>query len=144
MTHLPEHTTSGPGWTATNIDALGAGPGMRKVRAELGVTAFGVNALVFAPNTYNRWHWHDTQEELYVVLEGTLTLDVGEESVRIGTGGLARVDAQVHRRLRNTDGEQLVLLALGGNNGYVERDGNMRADEVVAIGAGEPFAFLPE
>lgn len=36
----------GEGYAVGHIDALGAGYGFRKVRRPLGVTAFGVNALV--------------------------------------------------------------------------------------------------
>jgi hypothetical protein len=37
----------------------------RKIRRELGVTAFGVNALVLAPGVVSRPHYHDEQDELY-------------------------------------------------------------------------------
>ena len=35
----------GDGYTVANVDGLGEGPGFRKVRGALGVTAFGVNAI---------------------------------------------------------------------------------------------------
>ena len=34
----------GDGYAVGNVDAMAEGPGFRKVRRELGVTAFGVNA----------------------------------------------------------------------------------------------------
>ncbi len=39
-------TTTGDGWAVGSIDGLGQGPGFRKIRKELGVEAFGVNAVV--------------------------------------------------------------------------------------------------
>jgi hypothetical protein len=32
---------SGDGWAVAHLDGLGAGPGLRKIRCALGVTAFG-------------------------------------------------------------------------------------------------------
>ena len=44
-----------------SLDALGDGYGFRKVRAPLGVTAFGVNGLVFPPGYEGPNHYHDTR-----------------------------------------------------------------------------------
>jgi len=33
----------------SSLDELGEGPGFRKVRAALGVTAFGINGIVLPP-----------------------------------------------------------------------------------------------
>ena len=38
--------TAGEGHAAAHLDDLGEGSGFRKVRAALGVSAFGVNAIV--------------------------------------------------------------------------------------------------
>ena len=46
-----------------SINEMGDGV-FRKVRRELGVTAFGVNALVLAPGVVGRPHYHDEQDEL--------------------------------------------------------------------------------
>src|SRR5438874_2041016 len=56
---------------------------MRKVRAELGVTSFGVQTIDLRPDsTRHPWHQHvdDGQEEMYVALEGSgvLELESGE------------------------------------------------------------------
>ena len=37
-------SASGDGWSVATLDEMGEGPGFRKVRTELGVEAFGVNA----------------------------------------------------------------------------------------------------
>ena len=40
------------------------------------MSAFGLNLLRFQPGQRGRIHRHERQEEVYLVLEGTLTLDV--------------------------------------------------------------------
>ena len=52
-----------------SIDDLGTGV-FRKVRQALGVTAFGVNAMVLPPQTGWFEHFHDEQDELYFVHRG--------------------------------------------------------------------------
>jgi mannose-6-phosphate isomerase-like protein (cupin superfamily) len=117
----------GDGYVVAHLDALGDGPGFRKVRQELGVTAFGVNAVVMPPGTVGRRHYHERQEELYFVHRGTLELEFGDGSRhRLGPGGLARVDAHTVRVQHNpSDSEELVYLCAGGEGGYVGRDGRM-------------------
>jgi hypothetical protein len=51
----------GDGYAAANIDDLGDGPGFRKVRRALGVTAFGINAIVLPPGIETGFHYHDEQ-----------------------------------------------------------------------------------
>ena len=121
-------TTTGDGWAIGSIDGMGEGPGFRKVRRELGVTAFGVNAVVLPPGYAGRTHYHDRQEELYLVHQGTVEFSFGEgddaTSYELGPGGLARVDASTVRCLRNTsESEEAVFLCVGGEGGYVGRDG---------------------
>ena len=43
---MPKEPIKGEGWAVSSIDELGEGPGFRKVRSALGVTEFGVNAIV--------------------------------------------------------------------------------------------------
>ena len=52
-----------------SIDELGTGV-FRKVRQALGVTAFGVNAMVLPAQTGWFEHFHDEQDELYFVHRG--------------------------------------------------------------------------
>ena len=61
------------GYAFSSVEELGEGVGFRKVRAALGVTAFGVNALVFPPGYEVPNHNHDRQDELYFVHRGTAT-----------------------------------------------------------------------
>jgi mannose-6-phosphate isomerase-like protein (cupin superfamily) len=122
---------SGDGYAAASLDDLGQGPGFRKVRAPLGVTAFGVNAIVLPPSYETGSHFHDEQEELYFVHSGEVEFEFGDGStVRLGPGGLARVDAATHRRVRNlSDSEEAVYVVVGGKDGYVGRDGKLAPGE---------------
>jgi uncharacterized cupin superfamily protein len=118
-------TEHGSGWAVGSIDGLGSGPGFRQIRGALGVTAFGVNAVVLPPSHATNPHRHERQEELYIVMAGEVELGFGDGERRVlGPGGLARVDAQTVRSLRNTsaDGEA-VYVCVGGADGYVGRDG---------------------
>jgi mannose-6-phosphate isomerase-like protein (cupin superfamily) len=100
-----------------------AGERFVSLRRELGVSSFGMNQIVLEPRQRGRIHRHGQQEEVYVVLDGTLTLLVeGEEHV-LERGELVRVGPSVRRQLVNRGPERLVLLALGGANEHVGRDG---------------------
>jgi mannose-6-phosphate isomerase-like protein (cupin superfamily) len=114
------------GYTFGSIEELGEGYGFRKVRRALGVTAFGVNAVVYPPGYPGFEHYHDTQDELYFVHAGTARVEIGGEERILGPGGLLHVESTTTRKLSNaSDAEDLVLLVVGGKGGYVERDGHM-------------------
>ncbi len=122
--------TQGDGYAVANLSDLGDGPGFRKVRKGLGVTAFGVNAIVLPPGIDGGAHFHDEQEELYFVHRGALEIEFGDGSVhRLEEGGLARVDAATVRRLRNPGDTDVVYLCAGGKDGYVGRDGRLPEGE---------------
>jgi uncharacterized cupin superfamily protein len=95
----------------------------QRLRAELGVTSFGLNLLRLRPGQQGRIHRHEHQEEVYVVLEGTLTLVIEGEPRELRRGEIARVAPDVRRRLANRHRESVLLLALGGANEHVGRDG---------------------
>jgi len=95
------NVTVGEGYAVGDLDALGSGPGFRKVRKGLGVTAFGVNAIVLPPGIETGFHYHDVQQELYFVHRGEIEMEFGDGSVhRLAAGGLARVDAATVRKIR--------------------------------------------
>jgi mannose-6-phosphate isomerase-like protein (cupin superfamily) len=109
-----------------SIDELGDGYGFRKVRRALGVTAFGVNAIVMPPGYEGFLHYHDTQDELYLVHRGRARVEVGGEVRELGPGGLFHAEATTPRKVSNASGdEDLVLFVVGGKDGYVERDGHL-------------------
>jgi quercetin dioxygenase-like cupin family protein len=114
----------GEGYAVAHLDDLGEGWGFRKVRRELGVTAFGANAVVMPPGYESGRHYHDQQEELYFVHQGSLEIELDGETQELGPGGIAWVDAPVVRRFRNlSDTEDAVYFVVGGKDGYVGRDG---------------------
>jgi mannose-6-phosphate isomerase-like protein (cupin superfamily) len=114
------------GYAFGSIDELGEGYGFRKVRGPLGVTAFGVNAIVFPPGYEGFLHYHDTQDELYFVHRGRAAIELGDETRELGEGGLLHVESTTPRRVSNAcETEDLVLLVVGGKDGYVARDGHL-------------------
>jgi mannose-6-phosphate isomerase-like protein (cupin superfamily) len=121
---------SGDGWAVASLEDLGSGPGFRKVRKGLGVSAFGVNAIVLPPGIETGFHFHDEQEELYFVHRGEIEMEFGDGSVqRLGEGALARVDAPTPRKIRNVGDLDAVYLVSGGKDGYVGRDGRVPEGE---------------
>jgi quercetin dioxygenase-like cupin family protein len=122
--------TVGEGYAVGTLDDLGGGPGFRKVRKGLGVTAFGVNAIVMPAGYESGMHFHDEQEELYFVHRGTMEIEFGDGSVhRLEEGALARVDAATVRKLRNVGEGDAIYLCAGGKDGYVGRDGRLPEGE---------------
>ena len=113
------------GYQVSSLDELGDGYGFRKVRGPLGVTAFGVNALVFPPAYEGPAHYHDRQDELYFVHRGTAVFTIDGEDHEVGEGGLVHVESTTHRRVSNRGDTDLVLFIVGGKDGYVERDGQL-------------------
>jgi uncharacterized cupin superfamily protein len=122
---MPKEPIKGDGWAVASLDQLGVGPGFRKVRAPMGVTAFGVNAVVLPPGYQTGRHVHERQQELYLVLDGEIEFEFGDgETQTLGAGGLARVDPSTPRRLRNTSAAaEAMYFCVGGDGGYVGRDG---------------------
>jgi mannose-6-phosphate isomerase-like protein (cupin superfamily) len=114
----------GEGWSIASLDGLGEGYGFRKIRKEMGVEGFGVNAIVMPAGYDSGFHFHDTQEELYFVVEGEFEITFGDgSSHRLAAGGLARVDAATHRKLQNVGDGDATYICIGAAGGYVGRDG---------------------
>jgi quercetin dioxygenase-like cupin family protein len=122
--------TEGDGYAVGGLDDLGDGPGFRKVRKGLGVTAFGVNAIVLPAGIETGFHFHDTQEELYFVHSGAIEMEFGDGAVhKLGEGSFARVDAATVRKVRNAGDVDAVYLCAGGKDGYIGRDGRVPEGE---------------
>ena len=60
------------------------------LRRALGVSSFGINQIVLRPGQRGRIHVHASQEEVYLVLAGTLTLWIEGAPKELGRGELAR------------------------------------------------------
>src|SRR6476660_2200532 len=113
------------GYSISSLDELGDGYGFRKIRSALGVTAFGANALVMEPGYGGFLHYHDTQDELYFVHQGTAQFEIDGEVLELGPGSLVYVESTTHRKCSNAGDDDLVVLVIGGKDGYVERDGHL-------------------
>jgi mannose-6-phosphate isomerase-like protein (cupin superfamily) len=92
----------------------------RRARAELGVTAWGMQVMTLPPN----WdgypnHNHDAttedagQEEVYIPLEGSAILVADEERFDLRPGVMIRVGADQRRQILPGDAG-VRLIALGG------------------------------
>jgi uncharacterized cupin superfamily protein len=93
------------------------------LRAALGATSLGINLIRLQPGQRGRIHRHERQEEVYVVLQGTLTLMVERESHEVQQGQAARVAPEERRQIVNASSGPLVLLALGAAGDHPGRDG---------------------
>src|SRR3984893_222180 len=92
------------------------GGGMRRARAELGVSSFGMQIEEFPPN-FDQYpehsHSEDGQEEVYVVLRGTAEIEVEGERIPLDPETIVRVGPGMSRRIfSGPQGGR--ILALGG------------------------------
>lgn len=96
-----------------------AGIRFRPARAALGVTAWGMNVLELDAGTDGypeHDHLGDGQEEVYIVLEGSVILRTGADEAVLRTGDMVRVPPEVRRKLVTRD-SSAVILAIGGTPG---------------------------
>jgi mannose-6-phosphate isomerase-like protein (cupin superfamily) len=114
------------------------------LRRALGVTSFGINQLVLEARQRGRIHRHQRQEEVYLVLEGTLTLVVEGDEQTVERGELVRVAPEVRRQLVNRGPERLVMVALGGDGEHTGRDGEAFASWDDEKGAPPQEIALPD
>jgi len=118
---------STPGVSVATLDRSGA-QRFQTLRRELGVSSFGINLIVLAPGERGRIHSHARQEEVYLVLEGELTLFVEREPTVLGPDRAVRVGPGLRRQIANAGREPLVLLALGAAGEHAGRDGAAWSD----------------
>ena len=138
---MSEHVTEGDGYAVGHIDQMGERYGFRKIRGTLGVTAFGVNAIVLPPRYDTGRHFHDEQEELYFCHRGRIEIEFADGTAHpLEPGGGARVDPATVRKVRNASDEDAVYVVVGGKDGYVGRDGRLPEGEERFGGSGPPGA----
>ena len=131
--------------TVKRFDEMDTGLGgvLVRVRAELGVSSFGVQVINLPPGFDQPYAAHahegsdheaanDGQEEVYVPLQGRATLLAGDARWELAPGMAARVGPAELRRIVTGD-EPFQMLALGGIPGraYV-------APPYTEIGAPDP------
>lgn len=127
--------------TFTEIDRAGEDR-FQSLRRELGVDGFGMNVIRLRPRQRGRIHSHTRQEEVYLVLEGELTLVVEGEEHLLRPDHVARVPPGVRRQLVNAGAGRLVLVALGGSGEHAGRDGEAWTDWS-ETGPGKPPQEIP-
>ena len=96
----------------------------------LGTTHLRTNLWRYEPGAKGRRHVHAEQEEMFVVLSGTLTMYLGEpaERVDVRTGGVVRVAPRTQLQTANHGAEDLVVFA----SGYPPDEGATVLDSVIA------------
>ena len=79
------------------------------------MTRSRANLWRYPPGTRGRRHADNVQEEVFVVLDGTLTVDLGEPPERheVPRGGVLVVEPGTILQLRNAGDEELVLFIYG-------------------------------
>ena len=106
--------------TVKSFDELDSYEGMFLYAAKcIGVTAWGMNIVRMAAN----WdgypehdHAGDGQEEVFIVLEGDVTLSADDETWKLAPGHLARVGAPQKRKVTPGD-NGATMLVIGGTPG---------------------------
>ena len=96
-----------------------AGIKFRSAAKELGITAWGMNVLeIDSGCTRYPEHDHaaDGQEEVYVVLRGSATLQAAGESYALEAGSFARVGPKTKRKIVPGP-EGVTVLAIGATPG---------------------------
>jgi mannose-6-phosphate isomerase-like protein (cupin superfamily) len=79
------------------------------------MTQSRANLWRYPPGAQGRRHADHAQEEVFVVLEGTLTIDLGDPPERheVRRGGVVVVELGTVLQLRNTGEDELVLFIYG-------------------------------
>jgi mannose-6-phosphate isomerase-like protein (cupin superfamily) len=105
-------------YTAKRIKDMeaGFGGGFVKARAELGVTAFGMQVIQLPPD-YADYPEHDhsesAQEEVFVALSGSGWIEIDGERVDLDSETFVRVGPEARRKVF-AGPQGLRMLALGG------------------------------
>ena len=137
----------GDGYAVANIDTIGEGYGFRKIRRALGVTAFGINAIVMPAG-------HRDRPPLPRRAGGALLRPPRARRVRVRRRHQARARpgrrrarrrARRSARSRTSSDEDAVYVIAGGKDGYVGRDGQLpEGEERVAPGGPPERRASPE
>jgi hypothetical protein len=96
------------------------GGALARVRAELGMSAFGVQVVDLPPSSGElapeHDHRHDGQEELYLLLDGSAEVVVPDGTVALDRDTFVRIGPLVRRRIRSGPSGARVLM-IGGTPG---------------------------
>ena len=104
---------------ADDVDDVYAGssvPGeFRPLSDALGTEQVAVTLIRVPPHSdfeQGTGHYHEGQEELYLVTRGTLTMRFGDDIREVGPGAIARVAPRTQRSHRNEGDEPVEMWAL--------------------------------
>jgi mannose-6-phosphate isomerase-like protein (cupin superfamily) len=118
-----------------DMEAVSAGA-FKRARAELGVSAFGIQVIDMPPNI-DRYpehsHTDDGQEEVYLALRGSGEIEIEDERHRLDPETMVRVAPGTNRKVLTTD-DSLRLLIVGGVPGKA-----YEAPEVSELGGPDPL-----
>ena len=121
-----------------DMEAIAFGT-FRRARAELDVSAFGLQVLDLPPNldAYPEHdHAKDGQEEVYFVLRGGGEIEIDGERIPIDPETAVSIKAGTRRKLW-PGREGLRVVAIGGKPGSV-----YQRKDYSELGAPDPFASL--
>jgi uncharacterized cupin superfamily protein len=110
-------------YTAKRIDQMeaGFGGGFVKARAELGVTAFGMQVIQLPPN-YSDYPEHEHaesgQEEVFLAIGGSGWIEIEGERADLDADTFVRVGPEAKRKVY-AGAEGLRMLVIGGAPGEV-------------------------
>ena len=127
-------------YTVKQIDEMEAivGGAFKRARAELGVSAFGMNVIDMPPGITDAYpehdHADDGQEEVYVTLSGSAELEVDGEKLRLEPDKMVRIAPGTMRTVRTGD-EPVRLLIVGGVPGQ-----SYSPPEISQLGAPDTFS----
>jgi mannose-6-phosphate isomerase-like protein (cupin superfamily) len=108
-------------YTCKHIDEMEAafGGGLKKARAELGVTSLGMQVIDLPPN-YADYPEHDhaeqDQEEVFAVMRGAGEMEIDGERIALNPDVLVRVGPAARRKIF-AGPEGMRVLALGATPG---------------------------
>ena len=115
------------GYSLVNVEEIeGSGPGggVRFVRRELGVAAFGINWFEIPPGAEG--HEHDEsgteQEEVNVIIRGSGVYRIEGEDVPVRVGSFLRFDPGT-TRMPIAGPEGMTMIAVGARRGSYEPRG---------------------
>ena len=118
-----------------DMEAIAYGS-FKRARAELGVTAFGLQVMDLPPNNDlypEHDHAEDGQEEVYFTLRGTAEIEIDGERYPLDSESMVRVGPGVRRKVWTGD-DAIRLVIIGGTPGRL-----YEPPENTVLGGPDPF-----
>jgi len=90
-----------------------AGDALYFLRDPLACEQLGISVFELSPGDDGKGHdhGHDGQEEVYLLLEGGVTIEVDGESIEMSPGDALRVDPEHSRQIHNGDESSRLVIA---------------------------------